>query len=160
MLVEVLAAWITFILIVGVIHDIIKLIVYSILGLLILMWWAVTTLLFFIYNCVYSLFSGVGNLANNIVWTIYRPIQARGSTLHQFFTLGFGVITLVLGLVHYTITLWLFCYVIILLYHFIQRLDFAIQGNFYFGLSPGRNHFRGQGQTLTIAPVLLDNCKQ
>ena len=136
---------------------ILRLLVYSALGCVILMWWAITTLFSVIYNCVYTLFTRVGRLANNIVLTVYHPIQAGGTTLYQFFSLGFIVLTLALHLVYYTIDLWLFCYVIILLCRFMQRHDFTIQGEFYFGPAPRHNHFGGQGQTLTIAPVLLDH---
>ena len=62
--------------------------------------------------------------------------------------------------IYYTVVLWLFCYVIILLYRFVQRRDYAVQGEFYFGTSPRNSHFGDQGQTLTIAPVLLDNHRQ
>ena len=113
-----------------------------------------------IYNCVYTLFTGVGSFTNNIVSTVYRPIQAGGTTLYQFFSLGFNVLTLTLHLVYYTVALWLFCYVIILLHRFVQRRDFTVQGKFYFSPSTRCSHFGDQGQTLTIAPVLLDNCRQ
>ena len=84
MLVKAVAAWITFLFVLKVIHDILKLIVYSILSLCILMWLAITTLFYLIYNCVHALFSGVGNFANNIVLTVYKPIHTRGSTLYHF----------------------------------------------------------------------------
>ena len=141
MFIEALSAWITFIFVLGVIHDILKLLVYSVLGCCILMWWAITTLFSIIYNCVYTLFTRVGSFTNNIVMTVYHPIQAGGTTLYQFFSLGFNVLTLALCLVYYTVALWLFCYVIILLYRFVQRCDFAIQGKFYFSPSPRCNHF-------------------
>ena len=157
MFIEALRVWITFICVLRVIHNILKLLVYSVLGCCILMWWTITTLFSIIYNCVYTLFTGVGSFANNIVLTVYRPIQAGGTTLYQFFSLGFNVLTLALCLVYYTVALWLFCYVIILLYRFVQRRDFAIQGEFYFSPSQRSSYFGGQGQTLTIAPVLLDN---
>ena len=160
MIIEALALWVTFTSMLGVIHDILKLLVYSVLGCCILMWWVITTLFSLIYNCVYTTFTGVGSLANNIVLTVYHPLQAGGTTLYQFFSLGFNVLTLALHLVYYTIALWLFCYVIILLHRFIQRHDFAIQGGFYFGPSPRCNHFGGQGQPLTIAPILLDHHRQ
>ena len=38
MLIEALVVWITFIFVLGVIHDILKLLVYSVLGCCILMW--------------------------------------------------------------------------------------------------------------------------
>ena len=47
-----------------------------------------------------------------------------------------------------------------LLYHFVQRRDFALQGEFYFGPIPHQDHFGQDQQTLTIAPVLLDQCCQ
>ena len=128
MLIETIVAWITFIFVLGVIHDLLKLIVYSVLGFCILTWWAITTLFYLIYNCVYTLFTGVGSLDNNIILTVYQPIQAGGSTLYQFFNLGFNALTLALHLVYYTVALWLFCYVIILLYRFVQRCDFTMQG--------------------------------
>ena len=143
MLIVVLMVWITFIFVLGVIHDILKILVYSVLGFCILMWWAITTLFSLVYDCVYTLFTGVGSLANNIVLTVYQPIKAGEATLYQFFSLGFNVLTLALCLVYYTVALWLFCYVIILLYRFVQRCDFAIQGKFYFGSSPRQSHFRG-----------------
>ena len=142
----------------GVIHDIFKLLVYSVLGCVILMWWAITTLFSLSSNRVYTLFTREDSLANNIVLTVYCPIQARGTT--QFFSLGFNVLTLALHLVYYTKAFWLFCYIIILLYRFVQRHDFTIQGKFYFGPSPRHNLFGGQGQTLTIAPLLLDHQRQ
>ena len=160
MFIEALGMWISFIFVLGVIHNILKLLVYSVLGCCILIWWAITTLFSIIYNCVYTLFTGAGSFTNNIVLTVYHPIQAAGTTLYQFFSLGFNVLTLALCLVYYTVVLCLFCYVIILLYRFVQRHDFAVQGEFYFGPSPRHNHFGGQGQTLTIAPVLLDNHRQ
>ena len=160
MLIEALVVWITFIFVLGVIHNILKQLVYSVHGCVILMWWAITTLFSLIYNCVYTLFTGVDSLANNIVLTVYHPIQAEGTTLYHFFSLGFNVLTLALCLVYYTVALWLFCYVIILLYKFVQRRDFTIHGEFYFGPFPRHNHFGGQGHTLTIAPVLLDHCRQ
>ena len=130
---------------------------YSIFVCCILMWWATTTSFSIIYNCVYTLFTRLGSFTNSIVLTVYHPIQAGGTTLYQFFSLGFNLLTLALCLVYYTIALWIFCYVIILLYRFVQRHDFAIQGEFYFSPSLRCNHFGSQGQTLTITPVLLEN---
>ena len=93
------------------------------------------------FNLQLCLFTGVGSLTNNIVLTVYHPIQAGGTPLYQFFSSGFNVLTLALCMVYYTIALWLFCYIIILLYRFIQRCDFTVKGEFYFGPSPRCNHF-------------------
>ena len=68
-----------------------------------------------------------------------------------------GIRQLILHIVYYGLVLWISCYCIILIYRFLQRCDFTIQGKFYFGPSPRNPNFGGGSQrTLTIAPLLLD----
>ena len=130
------------------------------LGTAVLMWFTIYTILVFFYNCIYNELYAIGATANEALVLFCKPFTAAGIFLGRLGTIILTVLQLSLRGLYYIVVLWLLVYMLNLLYHFIQCRDFTLQGEFYFGPSPHQDHF-GQGQqTLTIVPVLLDQCHQ
>ena len=107
-------------------------------------------------NGIHNIFLPFGIAVKQVLVLFCKPFAAAGAFLGRVGTLTFTVLHLVLRTLYYIIVLWLLIYMLNLLYCFVQHRDFTIQGEYYFRSSPRRDH-SGQGQqTLTIAPVLLD----
>ena len=129
---------------------------HILLGLVVLIWFAVYTVLAIFYNCIYNILYGFRATANKALVLFCKPFVAAGAFLGRLGTIILTVLQLSLRALYYIVVLWLLVYVLNLLYHFVQHRYFSLQGEFYFGPSPHCDHF-GQGQqTLTIALVLLD----
>ena len=130
------------------------------LGTAVLMWSAIYVVLVFFYNCIYNVLYVIGATANEALVLFCKPFMAAGAFLGRFGAIILTVLQLSLMGLYYIVVLWLLVYMLNLLYCFIQCRDFTLQGKFYFGPRAHQDHF-GQGQqTLTIAPVLLDQCHQ
>ena len=154
------AIWLIFLVAVSHVVQFVKLLFNLLLGVAILMWLALFKILTILNNILATIFYPFGFAANNVLTLILKPFVAATSFLGQLGTLTFTVLHLALCTLYYIVVLWLLIYLLNLLYCFIQHRDFATQGEFYFGPSPPINHF-GQGQqTLTIAPVLLNQRQQ
>ena len=124
------------------------------------MWFTIYSVLVFFHNCIYNVLCAIGATANEALVLFCKPFMAAGPFLGRLGTIILTVLQLSLRVLYYIVVLWLLVYMLNLLYHFVQCRDFTLQGEFYFGPSPHQDHF-GQGQqTLTIAPVLLDQCHQ
>ena len=155
---EALAMWIFFVTLVSWTFKILTFIFNVLLGEAVLMWFAVYTVLVFFNNCAYSVLYAIGATANEALVLFCKPFVAAGVFLSRLGTIILTVLQLPLRGLYYIVVLWLLVYMLNLLYHFVQHRDFTLQGKFYFGPTPHHDHF-GQGkQTLTIVPVLLDQC--
>ena len=157
---EALAIWIVFLVAVSHVIQFLKLLLNILFGLAILIWITIFKILTSLYNILASIFYLVEFAANHVLTLIIKPFAAIATFLARLGTLTFMVLHLTLRTLYYIMLLWLLIYLPNLLYCFIQCRDFSIQGEFYFGPSPRVNHF-GQGQqTLTIAPVVLNQRHQ
>ena len=124
------------------------------------MWITLFNFCTLLYNLAAAIFYPVGYAANHALTLLCKPFMAAATFLARLATLTITVLHLALWTIYYIVVLWLLIYLLNLLYHFIQHRNFAIQGKFYFGPSLRANHF-GQGQqTLTIAPVAINQCQQ
>ena len=157
---EALAIWNMFLVAVSHVIQFLKLLFNLCLGLAILMWIAIFNILTSLYNILASIFYPAGFTANHVLTLILKSFTAVATILARLGTLTFMVLHLALRTLYYIVVLWQLIYLLNLLYRFIQYRDFTIQGEFYFVPSPRVNHF-GQGQqTLTIAPVVLNQRQQ
>ena len=144
---EAFAIWLIVLVAVSHVIQFIKLLFNLLLGLAILMWLAIFKILTTLYNIFVAIFYPVGFAANHALTLILKPFVAVATFLARLGTLTFMVLHLALCTLYYFVVLWLLIYLLNLLYCFIHHRDFAIQGEFYFGPSPGVNHF-GQGYQL------------
>ena len=153
---EAFATWLLFVALIFGTVKVLTFIFNVFLGSAVLMWFTSYTFLVFFYNCIYNVLYAIGATANEALVQFCRPFAAAGAFLGRLGTITLTVLQLSLRALYYIVVLWLLVYMLNLLYCFIQCRDFALQVEFYFGPSPHQDHF-GQGQqTLTIAPVLLD----
>ena len=128
------------------------------IGLLVLMWFILTLLGQFIYNCWWHITSSANSLVAYVWSGVCLPIDTIIHIIKHFGLLSLSFTHLVLRVVYYIFLLWAFVYLLMLLYRFITRWDWAIQIEFYMGPTPRSDNLRGgNGCTLTIAPVLLDH---
>ena len=127
------------------------------LGTFTLMWILLQILFTWLQTLFYTALSPFNTLVT-LVWTcIIIPFVKFGTFLYKLGSALLSITQLTLCIVFFRLVLWISCYCVILIYRFLQRRDFAIQGEFYFGPSPHNPNFGGGSQrTLTIAPVLLD----
>ena len=122
-----------------------------------LMWILLQILLTWLQSIFYVALS-LFNTLLTLVWSGLKiPFVKLVTFLYKLGSALLGITQLTLCIVYYGLVLWISCYCIILIYRFLQRCDFAIQGEFYFGPSPLNPNFGGGSQhTLTIAPVILE----
>ena len=157
---EALALWIVFGILLSQIVQFLRLLFTLCFGIAILMWITLFQFCTLLYNLAAAIFYPVGYAANYTLTLLCKPFTSAATFLARLATLTLTVLHLVLRTIYYIVVLWLLIYLLNLLYRFIQRRDFTIQGEFYFGPSPRANHF-GQGQqTLTIAPVAINQHQQ
>ena len=127
-------------------------------GLGVLMWFAISIISQFIYNCWWHVASVVNNLVAYIWSGVHLPIDIVVHVLKHFGFLSLSVTHLVLRVLYYVFLLWIFVYSLMLLFRFITHWDWAIQFEFYMGPTPRNDNLRQpDGCTLTIAPLLLDH---
>ena len=126
------------------------------------MWFLVNFTWQIIYNCWWHLASSANDLVA-FVWSYVKlPFVVVIHILKSFGLLSLSVTHLVLRNLYYIFLLWVFVYLLMLLYRFITQRDWAIQLELYMGSTPHHdNLYGGDGRTLTIAPVLLNqHCRQ
>ena len=136
----------------------ILLVILNILGgVLILMWLG----LLHLWNLIYNAWWYVTSTANSIITYIWSgvciPFEVILHVIKHFGLLSLTTTHLVLHILYYVFLLWVFTYLLMLLYRFVTRRDWAIQLEFYMGPTPRNDNLRQDGRTLTIAPVLLDH---
>ena len=129
----------------------------NLVGLLTLMWWVFTHIWYVLYNTWWHVAEAAHNLVAYIWSGVCLPFQVVLHVIKHFGLLSLTTTHLVLRVLYYVFLLWVFTYLLMLLYRFITRRDWAIQLEFYMGPTPRTDNFRQDGRTLTIAPVLLDN---
>ena len=128
------------------------------IGLLVLKWFILTLLGQFIYNCWWHIASSANSLVAYVWSSVHLPIDVIIHIIKHFGLLSLSFMHLVLRVVYYVFLLWVFIYLLMLLYRFITRQDWAIQIEFYMGPTPRSDNLRvGDGCTLTIALVMLDH---
>ena len=157
---ELLALLVTIIVAWGLIRSLANLlgvIVNIFWGLLVLMFWVLLQ----IWNLIYNTWWHVASAANDLIAYIWSgvclPFQFLLHVIKHFGLLLLTTTHLILRILYYVFLLWTFTYLLMLLYRFITRRDWAIQLEFYMGPTPRNDNLRQDGRTLTIAPVLLDN---
>ena len=125
-----------------------------------LVWILLQILFTWLQSIFYAALSPFNTLLT-LVWSGLKvPFVKLVTFLYKLGSALLGITQLTLQIVYYSLVLWISCYCIILIYRFLQRCDFAIQGEFYFGPSPHNPNFDGGSQhTLTIAPVILDDSR-
>ena len=127
------------------------------LGLDVLMWFIFTLVSQLIYNCWWYLASSANSLVAWIWSRVLIPTDAAIHIIKHFGLLSLSVTHLVLRVLYYIFLLWVFVYLLMLLYRFITHCDWAIQLELYIRPTLHHDNLRGgEGHTLTLAPVLLD----
>ena len=151
-LIAITAAWF-----VKTIVDLLTFTVNMLLGIPVLMWFLINFIWQIIYNCWWCVASSANDLVT-VMWSyVHIPFVALIQILGAFGLLSLNVTHLVLRILYYVFLLWVFIYLLMLLYKFITCWDWAIQLELYVGPTPHHDNLRsGDGHTLTIAPVLLD----
>ena len=138
---EALADWLLFLVVVSHVVQFCKFLFNFLLGVAILMWLAVFKIFALMNTTVSAIFYPFGSAANYVLTVVLKPFAATATFLGCLGTLTFTVLHLALWALYYIVVLWLLICLLNLLYHFIQHRDFSIQGEFYFGPSPCRDHF-------------------
>ena len=141
------------------------LLLYNILGVTIKILWGLVVLMLWvllqIWILIYNVWWHVATAANSLtayIWSgVCLPFEFLLHVIKHFGLLSLTTTHLVLRILYYVFLLWTFTYLLMLLYHFITRRDWAIQLEFYMGPTPRTDNLQQGGRTLTIAPVLLDN---
>ena len=82
------------------------------------------------------------NTLLTLVWTAIKIQFVK--FLYKLGSAILGITQFSLCIVYYGLVLWISCYCVILIYRFLQRRDFTIQGEFYFGPSPCNANFGGE----------------
>ena len=128
---EAFTVWVTFIALVSGTIQILYFIFNILLGV-VLMWFAVYTVLLFYYNCIYSVLYAIGATANVALEPFCRPFVALGAFLGCVGILTLIVLHLALRGPYYIVVLWLLVYMLNMLYRFVQHRDFALKCKFFF----------------------------
>ena len=106
------------------------------LGLVVLMWFIITLVGQFVYNCWWQ----IALSANSVVayaWSGVRlPIDVIIHVIKHFGLLSLSLMQLVLRILYYVFLIWVFVYLLMLLYRFITQWDWAIHIEFYMGPTP------------------------
>ena len=110
-------------------------------------------LLQILFTWLQSIFSVALSPFNTLLTLVWSGLKIPFVKLVTFlYKLGFallGITQLTLCIVYYGLVLWISCYCIILIHRILQRCDFTIQGEFYFGPLPHNPNFgRGSQRTL------------
>ena len=138
-------------------YNILRVIIKICWGLVVLMLWVLLQ----IWNLIYNAWWYVASAANSLtayIWSgVCLPFEFLLHVMKHFGLLSLTTTHLVLRILYYVFLLWTFTYLLMLLYQFITRRDWAIQLEFYMGPTPRNDNLRQDGRTLTIAPVLLDH---
>ena len=139
------------------IYNIFVVIINILGGFLVLMWLVLSKL----WNLIYNVWWYVTSAANSLIayiWTrVCLPFEVLLHVIKHFRLLSLTTTHLVLCILHYVFLLWVFTYLLMLLYRFITRRDWAIQLEFYMGPTSRNDNLQHDGRTLTIALVLLDH---
>ena len=128
----VIAAW-------GLLQSIYNILLFTlniVLGVTILM----LVLLSYLWNLIYNVWWYVAATAHNLIAYIWSgvciPFQVVIHVIKYFGLLSLTTTHLVLHILYYIFLLWVFTYLLMLLYRFITRRDWAIQLEFYIGPTP------------------------
>ena len=125
------------------------------------MWFAVSIISQFIYNCWWHVVSAANNLVVYIWSGVHLSIDIVIHVLKHFGFLSLSITHLVLRVLYYVFLLWIFVHLLMLLFRFITHQDWAIQFEFYIGPTPRNDNLRPHdGHTLTIAPMFLDHSRR
>ena len=119
---------------------------YLLLATLTLMWILLQVVFTWLQSTFYTILAPFNTIVN-LFWSGFKfPFIKLGTFLCK---LGSALLTLrqvPLQIVYHGLVLWISCYCVILIYRYLQRHNFAIQGEFYFGPSPCNPNFGGGSQ--------------
>ena len=110
------------------------------IGLGVLMWFILSALFNFIYNCWWYVASLAHNLVMYICARVCLPIDFTVHALKHFSLLSLSITHLVFHMLYYVFLLWIFVYLFMLLFCFINHRDWAVQFKFYVGPTPRNNN--------------------
>ena len=127
--------WLAFVALVSGTIQVLTFILNLVLGLTVLTWFTIYTVLLFFYNCIYLVLYAIGATASEALVQFCRLFAALDAFLGRLGTITLTVLQLSLWALYYIVVLWLLVYMLTLLYHLVQCRDFALQGEFYFGPS-------------------------
>ena len=112
------------------------------LGLVVLMWFIITLVGQFVYNCWWQIASSA-NFVVAYVWSrVHLPIDVIIHVIKHFGLLPLSLMHLVLRILYYVFLLWVFVYLLMPLYRFITWWDWAIQIEFYMGPTSQSDNLR------------------
>ena len=139
------------------IYNILVVIINILGGILVLMWLVLSQLWNLIYNAWWYVASAANSLISYIWSGVCIPFEVLLHVIKHFGLLLLTTTHLVLRILYYVFLLSVFTYLLMLLYRFITRRDWAIQLEFYMGPTPRNDNLWHDGRTLTIGQVLLDH---
>ena len=120
--------------------------------------WILLQILFTWLESIFYVSLSLFNTLLTLIWSGLKiPFDKLVTFLYKLGSALLGITQLTLCIVYYGLVLWISCCCVILIYRFLQKHDFTIQGEFYFGPSPHNPNFGGGSQcTLTIVQIIPD----
>ena len=79
---------------------------HVLLGVVVLMWFAIYTVLLFFYNCIYTVFYTIGAIANASLAQFCKSFAAVGAFFGWLGTITLIVLQLSLRALYYIVVLW------------------------------------------------------
>ena len=109
---------------------------HILLGLAVLIWFTVYTILAFFYNCIYNILYIFGARVNEALVLFCKPFAAAGAFLGRLGTIILTVLQLSLRALYHIVVLWLLVYMLNFIYHFVQHRDFTLHREFFLVPAP------------------------